>query len=114
MFSVNRTAIVVIPKQPLLDWLNREDTDSGDLTLANIQNEPTVYLIKQCDGEREVRDELAKVCGRIFEEQLNGWLTNPECWPEKRTPRVFHEWFEWSWHTVVIDLARGPLVREDF
>lgn len=46
MFCINRTAIVVKPGQRFLDWLHVVDPTSADLTLQDLQVEPTVYLIR--------------------------------------------------------------------
>ena len=73
MITVNRTAIVVKPDQALLDWLHRVDPTSNELSLEDLQREPTVYLLPECENEEEARQYLGEVCGQIFEEQLDGW-----------------------------------------
>ena len=30
----------------------------------------------------------------IFHAQLNSWMCDPECWPEKSTREMFIEWFD--------------------
>jgi hypothetical protein len=47
MESINRAAVVVKPGKPFLDWLHRADPTSQDLTLADLQREPTVYLLPE-------------------------------------------------------------------
>jgi len=42
---LNRSAIVVKPKQPFLDWLHKADPTSDDLTLEDVSNDPAIYLI---------------------------------------------------------------------
>jgi hypothetical protein len=73
MTTCNRTAIVVKPDQPFLDWLHRADPTSNELSLEDLQREPTVYLLPECESEEEARKYLGQVCGQIFEEQLDGW-----------------------------------------
>jgi len=41
--TLNRSAIVVKPRQPFLDWLNAVDPTSRTLTLRELVQEPTVY-----------------------------------------------------------------------
>jgi hypothetical protein len=113
MFCINRTAIVVKPGQRFLDWLHAADPTSAHLTLKDLQDDPDVYLIRQCQSEKEIRRSLAKVCRQIFEEQLDGWYREPSSWPERRDLRAFDLWFEWSAHSIVNDLCTGPLLRED-
>ena len=114
MLSINRTAIVVRPLQPFLDWLRWADPTSADLSLKDLQDDPTVYLIRECGNDIEVRESLAKVCGRIFEEQLDGWYRVPSSWPNQRDMEAFERWFEWSAHSVVEDLCNAPIRRERF
>jgi len=49
METLNRSAIVVKPKQPFLEWLHAADPTSHDLTLLDLIQEPTIYLIPECD-----------------------------------------------------------------
>jgi len=43
MLMLNRSAIVVKPKQAFLDWLHAADPSSRDLTLLDLVREPTIY-----------------------------------------------------------------------
>ena len=72
--TLNRSAIVVKPKQPFLDWLHAADSTSSDLTLGELVLEPAVYLIPECDTSEEVADVLHELCEQIFVEQLAGWF----------------------------------------
>jgi hypothetical protein len=42
MVTPNRSAIVVTPKQPFLDWLHATDPTSIELTLLDLSREPTI------------------------------------------------------------------------
>lgn len=74
MDTLNRSAIVVRPKQPFLDWLHAADPTSRELTLRDVAQELTIYLIPECDTDDEVEKVLHELCVAIFEEQLAGWL----------------------------------------
>jgi hypothetical protein len=37
----------------------------------------------------------------------------PSSWPAERDLEIFDLWFEWSFHTMVIDVSHNPLLRED-
>jgi hypothetical protein len=113
MITLNRTAIMVMPGQPFLDWLHRADPTSGGLSLEDLRREPTVYLLPQCESEEEARQCLQEVCSQIFEEQLDGWYRVPSSWPTRRDLEAFGHWFECSFHSVVVDLADDPLLREE-
>jgi hypothetical protein len=113
MIGVNRTAIVVKPGQSFLDWLHRADPTSKHLTLEDLRREPTVYLLPECENEKEVREHLERWSGQIFEEQLDGCYRLPSAWPNRRDLEAFDRWFEWSFHSVVVDLCDDPLLQEE-
>jgi hypothetical protein len=113
MITINRTAIVVMPGKPFLDWLHRADPTSTELSLEDLRREPTVYLLPECENEEEVRERLKEVCGQIFEEQLDGWYRVLPLWPTRRDLNAFDHWFEWSFHSMVVDLCDDPLLGEE-
>ncbi|HYL78160.1 MAG TPA: hypothetical protein VEU96_28350 [Bryobacteraceae bacterium] len=43
---------------------------SNELSLEDLRDELTVYLLPECKNEEEVRERLREVCGQIFEDQL--------------------------------------------
>jgi hypothetical protein len=73
MHLVNRSALLVKPAQPFLDWLQRVDPTSAQLTLEDLAREPTIYPLPEWETEEEARKHLAVVSSEAFEEQLNGW-----------------------------------------
>lgn len=50
---LNRSAIVVKPKQPFLNWLHTADPTSHRLMLRDLTREPTIYLIPDKIGFRQ-------------------------------------------------------------
>ena len=79
--TLNRSAIVVKPRQPFLDWLHAADSTSSDLTLRELVLEPAIYLIPECDTPEEVADILHELCDEIFVEQLAGWFNGTTTQP---------------------------------
>ena len=73
MDVINRSAVIVMPAEPFLKWLQRVDPTSGDLTLADLRREPTIYLLPSYDTEEEALTHLEEVCAEIFEERLDSW-----------------------------------------
>ena len=53
MLALNRSAIVVRPKPPFLEWLHTADPTSVTLTLADLGREPTIYLVSECDDPED-------------------------------------------------------------
>ena len=54
MKTINRSALVVKPAPPFLDWLHQVDRTSVHLKLDDLRLEPTIYLLPEWDTEDEV------------------------------------------------------------
>ena len=113
MDTINRSAVIVTPTKTFLDWLHRADPTSTDLSLADLREEPTIYLLPQYDTEAEAHEHLRACCSEIFEEQLDGWYRVPSTWPVDRTFGTFSRWFEFSFHSVLFDLCGDPLKHDE-
>ena len=112
MELINRSAIIVMPAQPFLDWLHQADPTSSHLTLADLRQEPAIYLVAECENKDEALDGLGDGISRIFEEQLEGWYRVPTAWPKERDLRTFLRWFDCSFHSMIFDLGLDRLRRE--
>jgi hypothetical protein len=84
MEIINRSAILVKPAQPFLDWLHQVDPTSAHLRLDDLRLEPTIYLLPECESKEEAIECLREVCTEMFEEQLDGWYRVPSAWPAER------------------------------
>jgi hypothetical protein len=105
MKTINRSALLVQPAQPFLNWLHGVDPASAHLTLADLRLEPTIYLLPEWETEEEALQHLAEVSGDIFEEQLNGWYRVPSVWPVTRDLKAFLLWFDCIFHSMVVDVC---------
>jgi len=112
MEALNRSAIVVKPKQPFLDWQHAADPTSHGITLFDVEREPAVYLIPECDTSEDLADVLRELCEEIFEEQLDGWYRVTSSWPQDRSYEVFCQWFDYRHHSMLFDLCDEPLIRD--
>ena len=112
MVTLNRSALVVKPRQLFLEWLHAADPTSRSLTLPDLAREPIIYLIPECETPEHVADALRELCDEIFTEQLAGWYTDTEAWPEDRRFDVFCHWFDFQHHSMLIDLCDEPLIAE--
>lgn len=112
MITLNRSVLVVKPKQPFLDWLHAADPTSHRLTLQELVREPAIYLIPECDTNEEVVEVLRERCEDIFDEQLAGWFADTTTWPADRSFDVFCHWFDYQHHSMLIDLCDQPLILE--
>jgi len=69
MDTINRSAIVARPAQPFLDWLHRVDPTGSHLKLEDLQREPAIYLLAECDNQEQAMEYLGEGVTDIFEEQ---------------------------------------------
>jgi hypothetical protein len=99
---VNRHAVVVKPKQPLLDWINALYPD-----LTEDGSETTVYLVKSQLSREDTEKWLKRHYKKIFDNELIDRHTDENDWPEKRTYKVFKEWFDTELHEQVVDMEDG-------
>src|SRR5713226_1624385 len=96
MVSLNRTAAVVTAKQPFLDWLHSVDPTSRHLTLADLNQEPSVYLLPDSDSDAKAARHMRKSCTQIFTHELDGWFRVPSAWPKDLDFRVLQIPFDGS------------------
>lgn len=100
---IDRTAIIVKPLQPFIDWLtNLYPDEVHDLSECN------TYLI---DENVEVKAWLRKKFDKLFMMELELWHTNKKEWPQKRNYKMFNQWFRVEISTMVYDLEKIPVSK---
>ena len=111
---INRSAIIVRARRPFLAWLKGlSDPVGPDTTLADVNYEPNIYLLPEYEMDAQQDELLSDFYDIIFEIELDGWWTAEEDWPSKRTFKMFKEWFNVEFHSVVEDLFDAPLIDLD-
>ena len=114
MRRVKRTAVIVIPKQPYIDWANSMD-DGGVKLGGDYNSEHTIYLVEDVTGCLIDKIEVIKPHFEfIFEEELNSWHRLKSDWPLHRDLDTFLDWFEVQIHSMVLDLHQGRLKTERY
>lgn len=110
---VNRGAVILKYREPMVRWINEADpyNDDPGITTKDLKQERTVYLISvgDADGEEAVENWVKANFKPLFENELDGWYTDPDLWPKKRTLALFREWFEVELHSVVVDTVGGDI-----
>lgn len=102
---------IIKPKQPYIDWANSFDDGGPILSLEDARQEGNAYLIDEGDNFIKF---VEKHYQRIFEEELDGWMTDPDEWPQKRTLKMFKEWFDVEICEMVYDLSNKRLETDDY
>ena len=114
MRRVKRTAVIVIPKQPYIDWANSLE-ESGVKLGEEFTPEHTIYLVEDIADYIIDKVEIIKPHFEfIFEEELNSWHRLVSNWPANRDLATFLDWFEVEIHSLVLDLHGGRLKTERY
>lgn len=100
---INRSAVILKPKQPFIDWINKFETEN----IITKLKEATIYLVD--DEIDDLEKWLKKNYSDFFELELVEWNTNKKEWPQKRSYNMFKEWFNADISTFIYDLERYPI-----
>jgi hypothetical protein len=95
----SNSAIVLKRKQPFVDWirsLDEEETDFDDF------KEEDVLLVPECDTIEQIKQFVKKNFEEIFAFQCFMECMDDEVWPDTSNYKLFQEWFELSYHTMVL------------
>lgn len=106
---VNRNALLVKPKPAYWNWFAQFD---NDIDKSSLPDESTIYLIQEQFSDKDVQNWLKKNFDRIFIQELYSWLTDEDCWPKKRTYKMFTDFFEVTNHSMVMDLEKEPVIKD--
>jgi hypothetical protein len=106
MAVVNRCAVAVAARRPMLDWsrpfMTREDMES-------LGDEQSLYLLPSWDDGPELEQRLQERWSAMFEAELELWCRDRQLWPSPRSYPMFLEWFELRFFPLVEDLGGEPL-----
>ena len=111
MITINRTVLLISPKQPYIDWAN--SFDDGGPIMSSEKLRHTAILIPDSYDELNYENWLKKNFKDIFVMELEAWMLVSESYP-KMTYKVFNEWFEIRVADAAIDLGNKPLVTEEY
>ncbi len=106
---INRSAVLIRPSKPYLDWARGLD-DSGPLPDSN--GEQSIYLIPEYETPEEAWQLLEECFQDIFERELWAWHRGGEDWPEGRDFKMFQEWFEIKFGSEIEDLCDFELAND--
>ena len=110
---INRSALIVQPTERYLAWLHAVDPTSRNLSLDDLRGEAHIYLIPECDTEDDLNRVLKRCFDDIFTEELAGWFNIPDVWPDRRTVKMFREWFDVEFASMITDLSDFPLLHDE-
>jgi hypothetical protein len=106
MGYTDSTVIILYKKQPYLDWTLSLADPMPKSTLAQLNKEPTTYLIPYSDDYAHPQKWVKRNWEKLFLEELHGWTTDPKEWPQNRTYKMFQEWFKVEWSTDTREVGK--------
>ena len=102
---VNRSVVIVKPKQPYLEWAKKDDAEGlAEEVFEGLREEPHVYLLPDWEDTASREEVLQDYWPVVFEAMLEGWVTVESMWPKGRSFEMFHEWFEIQMMSMLADL----------
>lgn len=107
--SIDRNAILVRPKSPFYEWLNK--ILKGEHSIPD-REENNIYLIREMDSNEDIKNWIEKNFDRLFVNELNDWYTDEAGWPANRTYRMFCDWFDVEVHSMVLDLEEFSVTKD--
>lgn len=102
---VNRSAIIIKPKQAFLDWFKElyPDEEIDEVSETNI------YLVS--DEIDDLEAYLRKKYDTFFKMELEEWHTGKKEWPHRRNYKMFKLWFHAEVSSLVYDLEKRPISK---
>jgi hypothetical protein len=115
-FTISRHLIILMPRQPVLDWIKRVDPEPPNISLDELRQDQNAFLVPETlDGQEDAERWIQRRWAMFFESYLTEWYTEKSWWPQKRTFKMFKEWFEIQYHSMVWDMAPDePMDREEW
>jgi hypothetical protein len=71
------------------------------------------HKVVEVEDQDEPAEWLARHHEDLFEQELNGWYTDPALWPRDRSLKMLQEWCSFELHTVVVDTGASPLEDDE-
>ncbi len=116
-FTINRHLLILGYRQPFLDWLLEVDPQPpGTITLESLREDAEAFLVPENAAET-LEDAVRWVERRwrmFFEHILGQWLTDEALWPKECNLKMFRQWFDVQYHSLLWDLGTTPLLLEDW
>lgn len=100
---IDRQSIIIKPLQPFLDWYYNLYPEDSELIIKGCS-----YLIHE---STDAESWLKKKYDMIFTLELESWHGNKKDWPQKRSYKMFKQWFQVDISTMVYDLEDEPIFK---
>ncbi len=105
-YFVERSVVVIKPKQPFLDWLHVTFNDLKEqLNLENIRIDCNTYLISEVHEIEDGINIIDERYNEFFMLELASWTNDESLWPKDISLKTFWEYFDVEIHPTLIDMT---------
>lgn len=111
MQAIDRMSIVVLPREPVVDWVN-ETRPNEQIWMDDISWRGNVYLIPRFETIEEAEMHVEEIFDEIFRNELAEWVEDETLWPAQRTCDMFLEWFDVLYDVVAYDTVDGEIKKD--
>jgi hypothetical protein len=115
MFPINRSVAIIKPQQPFADWVNSA-ADAGDdqYSIQDFSTDCSVILLPVVDSDEHAEAFIKDIFQDLFELELSSWIVVDEMWPENINYKMFLEWFDVEFHSMVFDSIQDDIEKEPY
>lgn len=117
MYSINRSVLIVRPRQPLYDWLKTLAPEAPELEeLPPDHDDADVFLIPDFLLSEQAEEWLKENVSYFSSMLFSQWWEEEEQWPSNRDWKTFNKYFSYNIQTQVRDVIDDDIQRipEDF
>lgn len=120
-FQLNRGLVILRYKQPYIDWVKIAGDAPMEISLQQANDDGDSFLlptyesqIDPVDGTEDAIKWVEKRWRMFFEHILESWILDEAEWPQKRSLKMFREWFDIEYKSIVWDMGTEPLIIEEW
>ena len=114
MFQINRSVAVIKPKQPFVDWANSVVDEDVQYSISDFSTDCSVILLPVVDSDEHAEAFIKDIFQDLFELELSSWIVVDEMWPENITYKMFLEWFDVEFHSMVFDSLKDDIEKDPY
>ena len=114
-YIVERSVVVLKPKQAFLEWVNSKIAISEDnlLDLESIRVDCNSYLIPEVNEIEDGISYVDEVFEALFQLELASWSEDKNLWPAELTLIMFWEWVDVEISPTLIGLTEADEDEDD-
>lgn len=115
MKLINRSSFTLLAKAPFADWVatldGKLDEQAGYelLTLAQLREAGSVYLIDEVAQEEDFTTTVQQNWRAMLENELAAWDEFGDYWPDI-SQETFYSWFEIQTNVMTFDLSKVAIM----